>query len=192
MATRKPRESRKQIVWTLAVLGLVAGCGGGGGGSSPTDPPMPTPAFGSARFELAGAGYDGTVSYDDGVNLVFCRTGAAAGWADVWIRFAESAAGDGEAGPHLDLDLCEVGDGGVFTPKDPMAARCDGGKTFDAWWHGGNGDTFVNRVSAASCSLDLDRSGGVMSGTFECRDLRELNGSRSLDLLGGSFECAEE
>lgn len=190
-----PRAGWTRSVPLLAVLAsTIHGCGGGGsgGGGGPTEPPMPAPTFGSARFELSGAGYDEMVSYDAGMNLVFCRTGAAAGFADLWIRFAEQPAADGENGPHLDLDLCSAGDGGSFVPRDPMDTSCAGeGKTFDVWWHGPGGDTFVNQPGAAGCSVQLTRAGGSLSGVFECRGMEEIGGPGSLDLLGGSFECAE-
>ncbi len=182
--------------WPLAAaLALgITGCGGGGGGGgeSPTGPPMPAPAFGSARFDVVGAGQDDTVAYDDATNLVFCRTGTAAGWADLWIRFAEQKAADGENGPHLDLDVCAPGDGGSFAPKDPMEASCDGDPTFDVWWHGADGETFVNTAGAPSCTLQLSRSGTTISGFFDCRDMARVGGAGSVDVLGGSFECAEE
>lgn len=176
------------LVGTMVVV--IGGCGGGGGGGgSPTSPPppMPNPAFGS--FQLSGAGHDGVVSYSSGANLVFCRRGA--GWADLWIRFAEQAAGNGENGPHLDIDLCNPGDGGAFTPMDPQAASCGGGKTWDIWWHGG-GDTFFNAPNPQSCSLSLMRDGNLLTGAFSCRGLVELGGGRTLDVLDGSFRCSEE
>lgn len=190
-----PRAGWTRDAALLAVLAAtIHGCGGGGGGggSSPTGPPMPTPAFGSASFEVVGAGQDEAVRYDDAMNLVFCRTGAGAGWADLWIRFAEQKAADGENGPHLDIDVCSPDAGGSFSPQDPMEASCDGDPTFDIWWHGAGGETFVNRAGAPSCTLQLSRSGTTLSGFFDCRGMERVGGASAVDVLGGSFECAEE
>jgi hypothetical protein len=129
------------------------------------------------------------VSYAGGANLVFCRR--QAGWAHLWIRFAQQAAGDGESGPHLDLDLCNHGDGGTFAAMDPHAASCGQGRTWDIWWHG-EGDTFVNGAASRSCSLTLTRHGERLSGTFACLGLAEFGGARTLDVLDGSFQCSEQ
>lgn len=167
---------------------VIAACGGGGGGGGPTSPPPPTSGSGSATFRLAGAGLDQTISYGGG-NLVFCRRNA--GWADLWIRLAEQAAGDGEAGPHLDIDVCNHASGGTFAPMDPQAARCGAGQTFDIWWHGAS-DVFVNGLASRSCSLTLMRSGTRLSGTFACQGMAHFAGAnRTLDVLDGSFQCEE-
>lgn len=188
---------RRRFLETILAAAIVAlllaalGCGGSGGGSSPTEPgaPAPQPLMGSASFGVSGSGFDESISYRSGTNLVFCRR--EAGWADLWIRFAEQSAGDGEAGPYLDLDLCELGDGGVFAPKDPMEASCAGAKTFDIFWHGGDGSVFANRTSASACSLEVVRDGSNLSGTFQCLDMRGLSGG-TVDIFDGRFECTEE
>lgn len=174
------------LVALLAIT--VLGCGGGGGGGGPTDPPMPVPTFGSATFEVAGAGLDEQASYGP-TNLVFCRTGAAAGWADLWIRLAEQQASNGDGGPHLDIDVCSLGDGGDFEPMNPSAAACGGDKTFDIFWHARDGGVFANSSMAPSCSLEITRNGTELSGVFRCRDLPEMGGARRLDRLDGDFRC---
>lgn len=167
---------------------LTAGCGGGGGGGgTPTNPPPPVPE--SASFRLMGGGQDGAVSYTDGQNLVLCSLNA--GFADLFIRFAEQPGANGENGPHLDIDLCNHQNGGVFAPRDPQVPSCPGGPSWGVFWHGADGTTFVNRVNAPSCTLNLARDGARLMGTFRCLDLRELGGNRTVDLLDGSFECVE-
>lgn len=190
------RQRRAFRTW-LSALGLAiavtasGSCGGDGGGGGPTAPPPPPAAPpGSAGFTLAGAGEDGQISYTGGSNLVFCRR--QGGFADLWVRFAEQAAGNGENGPHLDIDVCNPGDGGTFTAMDPQAAACAGGQTFDIWWHGQSA-VFVNTVASPSCSLTMMRTGTRLSGTFSCLGMAEFGGgNRSIDVLDGSFECTEE
>ena len=178
------------LVAALAAATSWACSGSGGGGSSPTaPPPPPTASPGSASFRVVGAGQDGDFSYTGGPNLVFCRRQGS--FADLWIRFAEQAAGNGENGPHLDLDVCNPGDGGSFSAMDPQTAACGGGQTFDIWWHGESA-IFVNTVTSPSCSLTVMRDGTRLSGTFGCRDMGEFGGNRSVDVLDGSFECTEQ
>ncbi|HSL85141.1 MAG TPA: hypothetical protein VLF66_20395 [Thermoanaerobaculia bacterium] len=173
----------------LGVAAAATGaCGGGGGGGGPTSPPPPTVNPGVASFRLVGAGYDETVSYGGGTGLVFCRR--AGGFADLWLRFAEESAANGENGPHLDIDLCNPGGGGTFDPMDAQAGVCPGGQTWDVWWHS-DGDTFVNPAMAPGCTLTLTRSGSELSGTFSCRGMVELGGAGRLDLLDGTFRCTE-
>jgi hypothetical protein len=186
-----PLRPRFSTLSPLAVALIIGACsGGGGGGEGPTSPPPPMTNPGSATFRLVGGGQDSTLSYTNGANLVFCRR--QAGWADLWIRFAERSAGNGESGPHLDIDLCNHGQGGTFTAKDPQVSVCGGGQTWDVFWHG-EGETFANRITAPSCTLSLTRDGTRLAGTFSCQDLMELaGGARTLDLLDGSFQCVEE
>jgi hypothetical protein len=143
----------------------------------------------SASFQLAGAGYDEVVSYSSGSNLVLCTQDA--GFADLFIRFAEQVAGNGENGPHLDIDLCNLGDGGTFAARDPQVPSCGDGQTWGVFWHDA-GATFLNQADAPSCSFVLTRSGSTLSGTFSCPDLVELGGNRTLDVLAGSFQCTQQ
>jgi hypothetical protein len=178
------------LVPAIAAVAITSSSCGGGGDGPTAPPPPPTPNPGSASFRLVGAGEDGDVSYGGGSNLVFCRRQGS--FADLWIRFAEQAAGNGENGPHLDLDVCNPGDGGSFSAMHPQAAACGGGQTFDIWWHGESA-VFVNTAMPPSCSLTLMRNGTRLSGTFSCLGMEEFGGGNgSIDVLDGSFECTEE
>lgn len=190
MVRRSRSGARVQAVLLGSIVVLAAGCGGGGGGGggTPTNPPPPMLDPGSASFRLVGGGQDGAVSYSNGSNLVFCSRDD--GFADLFLRFAEQAAANGENGPHLDVDLCNHEDGGVFAPHDTQVPSCGDGPSWGVFWHGADG-TFVNRPNAPSCTLDLTRDGAMLSGTFRCRDMRELGGNRTVDLLDGSFQCVE-
>lgn len=185
-----PMPARVVPPLLLPALLLCAACSGGGGGTSPTEPspPPPAPSPGFASFEVVGAGQDSAISYG-GSNLVFCRT--AAGWADLWIRFAEQTAADGENGPHLDIDVCNLGDGGAFGPKDPSSTSCTGAMTFDIWWHGAGGAIYFNRAMAPNCGLDVTRNGNTLTGTFDCEAMVEFGGGgEEIDVLVGSFQCS--
>lgn len=185
MAPRNPFRARH-----LSMVGIILLTGAcGGSSSSPTEPSPPSSPAGSASFGVVGAGADRDVSWGSGSNLIFCRR--QAGWADLWIRFAEQRANNGNNGPHLDIDLCALGDGGSFVPMDPQAASCAGGKTWGVWWHEST-DTFVNRATSQPCSLEITRQGDRLSGSFQCHGLGELGGGRALDVLNGTFECSLE
>lgn len=188
---RKRQAFRRWLPALVSAIAAAASWSCSGGGDGPTaPPPPPTVIPGSASFTLMGAGEDGEVSYGGSSNLVFCRRQGS--FADLWIRFAEEAAGNGENGPHLDIDVCNPGDGGTFAAMDPQSATCGGGQTFDIWWHGESA-VFVNTVASPSCSLTLMRAGTRLSGTFSCLGMAEFGGGNaSLDVLDGSFECTEE
>ena len=175
----------------MTIFILTLGCDSDDNNQNPTGPPMPTVTPASASFRISGAGYDDAFAFDRGSNLVFCRQNA--GWADLWIRFAEEAAGNGEASPHIDIDVCNYADGGTFAPQDPNRASCDGSSTFDIWWHDGD-LVFVNEARSSPCSLSLsfDAATNELMGSFSCSGLRERGGSRSLDILDGSFMCPVE
>ncbi len=137
-----------------------------------------------ARFRVVGSGHDQAVAYTGGPNSIRCQRDA--GWADLWIRFAERPDRVGDAGPHLDIDLCSLGSGGTFTPMDPKAAKCPGGQTWAVWWHAG-GATFVSGADSQACSLTIVRKDTVLTGTFGCRGLADPGGSGStLDVVDGS------
>lgn len=174
-----------------AVLVTIAsGCGGdGGGGPTAPPPPPPNPALSSASFELAGAGQNRSASYDSARNTVFCSRNA--GWASLWIRLAEQTAANGENGPHVDLDVCNHTGGGTFSAQDPRMGSCAGGKTFDIFWHPGDGSSFANQLAANGCMLQLTQNGTRLTGTFQCRGLAEQGGARTVDVTNGSFECTE-
>lgn len=171
--------------WVAALLPL--GCGGGGGGGGPTSPPPPAPNPAVASFTVSGAGGDQVISYVDGPNLVFCRR--AAGWADLWIRLAEQRSANGDDGPHVDIDVCNDAGGGAFTPIDPQAAQCGGGKGFDIWWHDNAANAYANEAQAPQCSLALIANGNQLEGAFSCRGLAEQGGAGRVDVLDGTFRC---
>lgn len=182
---------RKMLLgaWGMTCLlagAVLLGVGCGGGGSSPTEPDPPMMNLGSATFRLVGSGYDDTLSVGGGGSLVFCRRNA--GFADLFIRFAQQSADDGGNGPHLDIDLCNLGDGGNFAPRDPQSTHC-AGKTWDIWWHGDQ-EIFFNQITSPACTLSLSRDGNSLSGNFSCRGMVELDGgSGTLDVLDGAFQC---
>jgi hypothetical protein len=143
---------------------------------------------GTASFRLVDSAGSRTLEYGAG-NLVFCRTTSA---TMVWIRFAESPANDGGAGPHLDLDVCHLGQGGTFAPMEARANPCPGGQTWAAWWHGGSGAVHANRAASTPCELRLEIEGTTLRGTFSCRGLVTEDGAGTVDLLDGRFECEWE
>jgi len=140
----------------------------------------------SATFTLSGAGYDETVTYTGVENLVFCvRTSETM----LWIRLAESATGNGEDGPHIDIDLCNMTGSATFTPMNPRGQPCPGGLTWGIWWHDGPTVAYANRSGSSPCELALTVDDGVLAGTFECGGLVNQDGTGSLDILDGSFQC---
>ncbi len=175
--------------FAVGILALVVhGCGGSGSSGGPTAPqPPPLTALGSASFQVRGAGSTQSVNYDSLSNTVSCSRNA--GWATLFVRFAQQSAGNGGSGPRIDLDLCNHAGGGVFGPMDPKAAVCAGGKTFDIWWHAADGSVFVNTAQAPGCVLMLTQEAQRITGTFECQDLAEEGGLRTVDILNGSFAC---
>ena len=175
---------------TFGLLGislafLFAACGGGGGGGSPTNPPPPTTPPGTASFALAGAGYNnqGFGYSNSSGNLIFCRPNGAL-W---WVRLAATMAGNGDAGPHIDIDLCNYNGSGVFAPMAP-GAGCGAGRTWDIFWHDGPA-AFVNQATSAPCQLALTLTGSTLEGVFSCRGLQEIGGNRNLDVVDGMFRC---
>jgi len=186
---RRPAAWRRWIEGLVPAIALAATLACGGYGGSPTASSTPQATQASATFRLVGGGQDGTITYTNGPNLVFCRQ--EAGFADLWIRFAAQTAANGQNGPHLDIDVCNLGDGGTFSPMNPQAATCGAAKTFDIWWHGGS-DVFVNSATSPACTLTVTRDGTRLSGTFGCQGLGEVDGTRSVAVLEGSFQCVEQ
>lgn len=181
----RPVPSTRWLVFCL----WTAACGGGGGGGGPTEPGPPSPTLNVASFEVTGSGQSVMAGYDSSRNTVFCSRNA--GWASLWIRLGRDAAANGDNGPHLDLDLCNHAGGGAFGAHDPQLASCGGSKTFDLFWHPGDGAVFSNRAAAGGCTLQVTASGERLSGTFQCTGLEERNSSRRVDVLNGSFQCTE-
>ncbi len=177
------------LLFLVAVTVFVTACGGG---SSPTSPTPPVTISESAAFRLLGAGYDETVSYG-GANLILCTRNA--GFADLFVRFAEQRNGNGDSGPRIDLDVCGYEQGGSFVAMDPRAASCGGPRTFDIFWHDDGNVVYSNNLQSSPCQLDLTLSpdGRTLNGQFACAGLVDFNGSaQTLDVLDGSFQCEVE
>ncbi len=171
-----------------AVVGLaLAGCDG----SNPVLPdPAPMPmGSGSAIFEVSGSGGSQMISYSSGLNTVVCSRNA--GWASLFIRFAEQTQAGGNMGPHLDLDLCNHSGGGTFRAKDPAVAACGSAKTWNLFWHGADGTVYSNLATASNCELQIDEMGTQLMGSFSCQGLVENGGARTVDILNGTFDCTE-
>jgi len=177
---------RRRLLGSISLPFLVA-CGGGGGGS-PTNPPPPSPPVpGTASFTVSSAAGSQRITYSDqGGNLIFCRPGGAR----FFIRLARDRGGDGAGGPHIDIDICGTVTSGSYPPTDPRVP-CPTGQAWDVFWHDEGGATFVNDSQSSSCRLDLIRTGTVLDGMFTCDALKELNGTRTLNIHTGSFHCSE-
>ena len=183
------RMKREALMMSVVLWGTLSACGGG---SSPTSPPLPMPIVESATFRLLGAGYDETVSYG-GANLILCTRNA--GFADLFVRFAEQRAGNGDNGPRIDIDICGYDQGGSFVAMDPRAASCSGSRTFAMFWHDEGNVDYSNNVQSSPCQLDLTLStdGRTLNGQFVCAGLVDFDGSaQTLDVLDGSFQCQVE
>lgn len=183
----RAQSSTHRRLLTAVLVTIVSGCGGDG----PTAPstPSPNPVSNVAGFEISGAGQNQRVGYNSSRNTVFCSRNA--GWASLWIRLAEQTAANGENGPHIDIDVCNHSGGGTFVSQAPQLASCGGAKTFDFFWHPGDGSTFANQPVGSGCMLQFTQNGTRLSGTFQCHGLAEQTGTRTIDILDGSFECTE-
>jgi len=180
-------EAGDVLVWTLKFKGMPKVPSGDfvDFGAEVVAPGGP-----SAAFRLAGAGYDERVQYVDGPNLIFCRTDA--GFADLWIRLAQDTTADGEDGPHIDIDVCNYEGGGRFKPLDPANPSCGSAKTWDVFWHDGEGGVFLSQAGLARCELTLSDEPGSLEGAFACTGMVEMPEGRTLDLSGGLFRCNPE
>lgn len=176
------------VVLALAVLvgvGLVPPSGGEEastarcGGES-------AQVVGTGQFTLVGSGGEAEVSYATPANLVFCQRTSQ---SMVWIRLAEETGANGEDGPHLDIDLCNVTSSGDFSAMRARANPCPGGQTWALWWHDGDGGVFANGADATECELSLEVDDTGLAGTFSCRGLEDLEGD-VVHVLNGSFRCA--
>jgi hypothetical protein len=98
----------------------------------------------------------------------------------------------GADGPHLDIDICHLASGGEFTPMEARATPCPGGQTWAAWWHAGDSAVYANRASASPCALVLTVEAERLRGTFACRGLVSADGTGSVDILDGRFDCVVE
>jgi hypothetical protein len=143
---------------------------------------------GSGRFVLVDSTGRRQLEFGED-NLVFCRSTSA---SMTWIRLAVSPEKDGADGPHLDIDVCHLASGGEFAPMEARARPCPGGQTWAAWWHAGDSAVYANRASAAPCALVVNVEAERIRGTFSCRGLVTADGTGSVDLLDGQFDCELE
>lgn len=154
---------------------------------------------GQAEFVLAGEDYaDEAFSWsNDGGNLVFCHYYAGEAKGDyLWIRFAESPESNGDDSPHIDMDVCRFGKdgfGGTFNAQDPtnFGTKCPDDPGFGIWWHAGE-VAYNNDPAAQDCELTASVDGEVVSGTFTCTPLPEVDGTKTLAVSKGSFSCKAE
>lgn len=154
---------------------------------------------GHANFVLAGEDYDNQAYAwsNDGGNLVYCYYYAGEAKGDyLWIRFAESPEQNGDTSPHIDIDVCRFandGFGGTFDPQDPtnFGSQCPADPGFGIWWHAGD-IAYNNDPKAENCLLEASVEGEVVTGTFHCSPLPELDGTKTLAVSEGSFSCKAE
>jgi hypothetical protein len=144
-------------------------------------------ASGNARFAIVDSAGSRSISYSAEVNLVFCRQSTS---NMTWIRFAELRENNGGDGPHLDIDVCFLSDGGVFRPMEARAEPCPGGKTWGVWWHESTTRVFATHATSSPCELRIALEPSRLTGTFSCRGLSNDDGTETVDLLDGHFECA--
>ena len=105
-----------------------------------------------------------------------------------WIRFASSRENEGNDGPHLDIDVCALSDGGSFRPMNARAQPCPGGKTWGVWWHESATQAFATHVNSSPCQLEVVVEPTRLRGTFACHGLSNNDNSQRIDLLDGRFE----
>lgn len=138
-----------------------------------------------------------------GLELVFCRHDPAPERGDyVWIRLAQTREADGDAGPHLDLDVCRLtraGEGGYSVmPPGQHGSHCADTPGFAIWWHEGEA-AFVSPVppktpaSPCTLELELDEQQRRLAGRFACDPLYAVSdGSSGPGVVAGSFNCELE
>lgn len=141
----------------------------------------------SARFRVTGDGHDQLLEYVDADALVLCTRDA--GFADLWIRLGADAVDNGETGPHLDIDVCNLGAGGTFRSRDARSPRCGSDRAWGVWWHANAGSVFVNDAEAPDCELSLALAGDLLSGSFRCGRLIEQESGREISVRDGEFRC---
>jgi hypothetical protein len=182
------RVSNLATAWMTV---LAMGCGGGGS-SSPTAP-SPPPDQSRGSFTLDGAGYS-SVAHNlsaAGGNLIFCRQ-EPPGPNTIWIRLAQSTAGNGENSPHIDIDLCNFPGTTTYTQlHDTQGERtCSQGASFGLWWHDGGREFSTQPGVSAPCSVSVTRGSGTIEGSFECTGVPPHSGSgERLNVRAGSFRC---
>ena len=202
-------HTRTLALVLLAMLAMLAtpGCD-----KSPTTPtPEPTPPTSDVEPSFAAsAAFTLDIWHNEwsgADNLVFCRHYAEPARGDyVWIRFAQTAEKDGDAGPHIDIDLCRLMDAGEHVAPMPAGAHgshCAPTPGFAIWWHGeehpyNSGES--PSQDRCSLSLDHDREAGTLSGHFACEPLVPASlqpgvappAVEPVAVSGGQFTCKIE
>jgi hypothetical protein len=182
-------DLRHLAAGSIVLMATVA-CGGSGGG--PASPASAPPDESRGSFTLQGAGYD-NVAHNlsaAGGNLIFCRREPPLP-NTIWIRLATSPAANGEASPHVDIDLCNFAGTSTYTAlHDTSGDRtCNQGPTAAVWWHDG-GREFATVPASGPCTVNVTRGTTTIEGTFDCRGLQPRNGTgEALDVRSGSFRC---
>lgn len=175
-----------------AVLATMLSFGCGGGGSSPAGPSQPADQS-RASFTLNGAGYSNAVSNFSaaGGNHIFCRQ-ETPGPNTIWIRLAQSPAGNGDNSPHIDIDLCNFAGTSNYTAlHDTLGERtCSQGATFGLWWHDGAREFASQPGVSTGCTVSVTRGTGIIEGTFACQGVPSHTGTNErVDVSAGSFRC---
>jgi hypothetical protein len=193
---------RLPILVLLVLLAILA-CD-----KSPAEPsPEPTPPSDAPASFVATATFTLGIwqhQWSSADNLVFCRHYAEPDRGDyVWIRFSQTAEQDGDAGPHIDIDLCRLSDAGQHPAPMPAGAHgshCAPTPGFAIWWHEGE-NAFNSGAAPAQdrCSLSLehDREAGTLSGHFACEPLVPASHEpgvappevEPVAVSGGEFTC---
>ena len=178
-----PASQVRALALATSLLQVSASGFAQGGAPEPVD----TESVAAAHERcLSGDGYDKTVTYTEERNLVFCRR---SGETMLWVRLGEQRADDGEQGPHIDIDLCNVSGHATFAAMNARGRPCPGGLTWGIWWHDGPGRVYANRADSSPCELVLEVRDGTLAGPFGCRGLATQGGGPTLDILDGSFLC---
>jgi hypothetical protein len=177
----------------VALFGVVAAIGCGGGSSGPSSSTPSAVAEGQGTFSLQGAGYQNvTNSYSNaGGNHVFCRRESP--FPDtLWVRLASTSTQDGDAGPHIDIDLCKFAGTATYQAVHDVnqPRTCSQGQSFGIWWHDAD-KTYVSRADSSPCTVSVTQGSGFLEGSFQCRGLTPYSGTGpTLDIPAGSFRCA--
>ncbi len=141
---------------------------------------------GKAHFTVSSGDRSIELRYATPGNLVSCRTTSG---SMVWIRLAEEPRDDGQGGPHLDIDVCNITVPQTFSPMLARGQPCPGGQTWAIWWHDGRGGVFANGTTSTDCVLRLEARNELLLGVFSCRGLEGPDVEGHVDVLEGGFEC---
>jgi hypothetical protein len=146
-------------------------------------------ATGTASVVIVDSAGSRRLDFSSEVNLVFCRQPSP---SMTWVRIDQSPENNGGEGPHLDIDICFLSDGGTFRPMEARAQPCPGGKTWAVWWHETATRVFATPATSSPCELQVAVERPRLTGTFSCRGSISNGGTESIDVLQGHFECTLE